>query len=73
MYADDRALALFADFSGLPASVVGKVRTMLPKQSIAPDEIVGIDQIVREAVAAKFIPAPLSQGEIMKMVDIPLR
>ncbi len=37
MYSDPAALKHFSDYSGLPEKVVAKVRTLLPKETMAPD------------------------------------
>jgi NitT/TauT family transport system substrate-binding protein len=71
MYSDPAALKHFSDYSGLPEKVVAKVRALLPKETMAPDQLVGIDQISSEAVAAKFLSAPLTAEQVRELVQIP--
>jgi NitT/TauT family transport system substrate-binding protein len=73
MYSDPQALTMFAEISGLPPSVVAKVRTLLPKATMNPDEIVGIEQIIKEALEGKFITSALSVDQVKAMIDIPLK
>jgi NitT/TauT family transport system substrate-binding protein len=71
MYSDPAALKIFADYSGLPEAVVAKVRGLIPKETMAPDRVVGMDQIIREAQAQKFISAPLTPEQVKELVQIP--
>ena len=71
MYSSPDALKAFAAYSGLPENVVAKVRQLLPKETMAPDQLVGVDQIVAEAQAQKFITAPLTADQIQELVQIP--
>ncbi len=73
MYEDPEALTVFAEISGLPPSVVNKVRTLLPKATMAPDKIVGIEQIITEAIQGKFIASPFSVAQVEAMIDIPTK
>src|SRR3982751_99546 len=49
MYSDPAALKHFADFSNLPEKVVTRVRELLPKDTMNPDQVIGMDQIIAEA------------------------
>jgi NitT/TauT family transport system substrate-binding protein len=71
MYSDPAALKHFSDYSGLPEKVVAKVRALLPKETMAPDRLVGVDQIISEAVSLKFLPAPLTPEQVKELVQIP--
>jgi NitT/TauT family transport system substrate-binding protein len=71
MYSDPAALKIFADYSGLPEAVVAKVRTLIPKDTMAPDRVVGMDQIIAEAQAQKFISAPLTPEQVKELIQIP--
>ena len=73
MYDDPAALKHYAEFSKLPDSVVQQVRGFMPKASLSPDRIVGLDSIVAEAVKNKFLAAPLTPEQIKEMVQIPPR
>ncbi len=71
MYSDPAALKHFSDYSGLPEKVVRRVRELIPKETMSPDRIVGMDQIVSEAVSMKFLPAPLTAEQVKELVQIP--
>ena len=71
MYSDPAALKIFADYSGLPEAVVAKVRGLIPKDTMAPDRVVGMDQIIAEAQAQKFISAPLTPEQVKELIQIP--
>ena len=71
MYSDPAALKHFADYSKLPERVVAKVRELLPKDTMAPDRVVGMDQIIAEAQAQKFIASPLTPEQVKELVQIP--
>jgi NitT/TauT family transport system substrate-binding protein len=71
MYSDPAALKHFADFSTLPEKVVARVRELLPKDTMNPDQVVGMDQIIAEAQAQKFIAAPLTAAQVAELIQIP--
>jgi NitT/TauT family transport system substrate-binding protein len=71
MYSDPAALKHFSDYSGLPERVVRRVRELIPKETMSPDHVVGIDQIVSEAVSMKFLPGPLTPEQVKELVQIP--
>src|SRR5208337_1993294 len=71
MYYDPAGLKHYAEYSNLPEKIVLRVRKLIPKESLATDHIEGIDQIMADAVAGKFIPAALSAEQINELVRIP--
>jgi NitT/TauT family transport system substrate-binding protein len=73
MYADPAALKHYAEFSGLPEAIVRTVRDFIPKETMSPDRVVGMDQVVADAMKLKFIAAPLTQQQIDDFVRIPPR
>jgi NitT/TauT family transport system substrate-binding protein len=70
MYDDPVALKLYADFAGLPEKIVARVRDFIPKETILPEQIVGVDRINADAVKLKFLPALLTPEQITEMVQI---
>ena len=60
MHSDPSAFEIFSEFPNLPERVVSKVRELVPKETLLPDRIVGVDQIIVEAVGMKFLTAPLT-------------
>ena len=70
MYNDPQALKIFAEYARLPDHVVARVRTLIPKETMNPDKVVGIEQIIAEALAGKFITAPLTVAQVEAMINI---
>jgi NitT/TauT family transport system substrate-binding protein len=74
MYSDDAGvLKHYAEYSGFPEKVVKRVREFIPKDSMAPDRIVGIGQIIADATRQRFILAPLSREQVEEFVKIQAR
>ena len=71
MYGDPAALRHYAEFSGLPESIVRTVRGFIPQDTMSPDRIVGMDQVVADAMKLKFIAAALSSEQVGDFVRIP--
>ncbi len=71
MYSDPAALKHYGEYSSLPEKIVLRVRSLIPKESLSPDRVEGIDQIMADAVAGKFIPAPLTAQQVKELVQIP--
>jgi NitT/TauT family transport system substrate-binding protein len=71
MYSDDTAvLKHYADYSGFPERVVKRVRDFIPKETMMPDRILGIDQIISDATKQKFIVQPLTTAQVEEFVKI---
>jgi NitT/TauT family transport system substrate-binding protein len=71
MYSDDPAVFRhYAAYSGFPENVVKRVRDFIPKDTMAPDRIVGMDQIIADATKQKFILAPLTRDQVEEFVKI---
>jgi NitT/TauT family transport system substrate-binding protein len=71
MYSDPAALKVYAEYSNLPEKIVLRVRSLIPKENLATGKVEGIDQIMADAVAGKFIPAPLTAEQVKELVQIP--
>jgi NitT/TauT family transport system substrate-binding protein len=71
MYSSPQALVVFADIAGVPLEVARKLPERVPKIALSPDQIVGMDAIMAEAVATKFMSAPLSKEQITELVQMP--
>jgi NitT/TauT family transport system substrate-binding protein len=72
MYSDDPAvLRRYADYSGFPEQVVKRVREFIPKETMMPDRIMGMDEIVSDAIKQRFLAQPLTQEQIAEFVRIP--
>ena len=71
MYSDPAALKHYGEYSKLPEKIVLRVRSLIPKASMMPGKVEGIDAIMADAVAGKFIPAPLSAEQVKELIQIP--
>ena len=71
MYSDPAALKHYGEYSGLPEKIVLRVRGLIPKENLATGKVEGIDQVMADAVAGKFIPAPLSAEQVKELIQIP--
>ena len=70
VFRSGRAQALRRVFQSA-GKIVLRVRDLIPKESMATDRVEGIDQIMADAVAGKFIPAPLTAEQVKELVQIP--
>ena len=70
MYSSPEALAMYAEIAGIPLSIAEKIKVLVPKESTDPDQIIGMDSIMAEAVAGKFLPAPLTAAQISELVQM---
>ena len=68
MYADPAALRIYGEFSGMPDTVVQRVRPLMPKESMATEHVVGVDQIMGDAVQNKFLAAPLTREQLAELI-----
>src|SRR5215471_8447044 len=68
MYTDPASLKIYAEFAKVPENVVGRVRELIPKDSVATDKVVGVDQIMAEAIQNKFMTAPLTKEQLVELI-----
>lgn len=75
LYSDDPAgLKTYADFVGISVATAKHTRDgFFPKSAVDPDKIVGLDQIVQDAVALKFTATPLTKEQLAELIQIPPR
>jgi NitT/TauT family transport system substrate-binding protein len=74
MYDNPAALKVYAEFVGISEAKARRTRDdFFPKRAIDPDNIIGLDSIVQDAVALKFTSAPLSKAQLSELVQIPPR
>ena len=70
MYSSPEALAMYAEIGNLPLSIAEKMQILVPKESTNPDQIVGMDSVIAEAVATKFLSAPLTKEQVSELVQM---
>jgi NitT/TauT family transport system substrate-binding protein len=72
MYSSPAALVVFSEIANVPLDVAQKIPGQVPKEALSPDQIVGMDAIMAEAVATKFMSAPLTREQISELVRMPI-
>lgn len=75
LYSDDpAALKTYADFVGISVATAKRTRDgFFPKSAVDPDKIIGLDQIVQDAVLLKFTTAALTKEQLAELIQIPPR
>lgn len=64
MYTDDQALEAYAGVVKVPVPIVKRTREeFYPKNNLRVDRLSGIDQAMADAIALKFLSAPLSKDQ----------
>jgi NitT/TauT family transport system substrate-binding protein len=70
MYSSPEALQIYAEIASVPLPIAQKMQTLITKDSANPDQIVGMDSIVAEAIATKFLAAQLTKDQIAELVQM---
>ena len=74
MYTDPAALKLYADWLKITVEKAKRTRDdFFPRPSVEPDQITGLDAIVKDAVALKFTATELTKDQLADMIQIPPR
>lgn len=64
MYANDAALEVYAKFVGVPVEQARSIRDdFYPKEALRLDRLSGLDNATKDAIAQKFLAAPLSKEQ----------
>lgn len=72
MYASPEALARYLAFSGLPETAVRRMLAdFIPKDSLETGAVLGVDVSMKDAVAFKFLSAPLTDAQLAELIRIP--
>jgi NitT/TauT family transport system substrate-binding protein len=74
MYGDAAVFRHYADFMGIGEATMRRARDgFYPKAALDPDAIVGIDAVNADAVAFKYMAAPLTREQLAELIRIPPR
>jgi NitT/TauT family transport system substrate-binding protein len=74
MYTDPKALKVYSEWLNITEAKAKRTRDdFFPRSSIEPDKIVGLDTIVKDAVALKFTANELTKAQLEEMIQIPPR
>jgi NitT/TauT family transport system substrate-binding protein len=72
MYTNPAAMKHYVEFVKIPENIGKRVRDdFFPREALDPDTIVGLDQILPDAVALKYIAAPLTREQLTELIQIP--
>ncbi len=72
MYAGDESLKMYAEFAGINIEDARRiVQEFDPKEMLIPDRVLGLADLMPDAVKFKFIPQPLSEAQLKELVQIP--
>jgi NitT/TauT family transport system substrate-binding protein len=74
MYAGDAPLKIHADWLGITIDKARRTRDdFFPKAALDPDRVVGLDVIVKDAVALKYTQSILGDAQLTELIHIPPR
>jgi NitT/TauT family transport system substrate-binding protein len=72
MYQSPEAAKNYAQYAGVGEGLVRRLReSFFPNISIWSDKISGIDSLMADAIRFKFIPVPLTKGQLAQLIQIP--
>jgi NitT/TauT family transport system substrate-binding protein len=74
MYADPDALKAYAEWLKIPEAKAKRTRDdFFPREALNPDRVVGLDTIVKDAVALKYTATELTRDQLADLIQIPPR
>jgi NitT/TauT family transport system substrate-binding protein len=72
MYGGDEPLKMYAEFANISLDDARRIREEFdPKEMLIPDRVLGIAQLVPDAMKFKFIAQPLSEEQLKELVQVP--
>jgi NitT/TauT family transport system substrate-binding protein len=72
MYGDPAALGAYAKFSGAPVAIAKQVRDeFYPKDGLTVDRISGLDSVMADGVANRYLAAPLTREQLGALFKVP--
>jgi NitT/TauT family transport system substrate-binding protein len=74
MYKNPKALEIYSEWLNIPVAKAKRTRDDFFKPpAIEPDNVVGLDQIVKDAVDLKFTAQELTKDQLKELIQIPPR
>ena len=74
VYATPEGLRAYAAWASLSEATARRaLAEFLPKSAVDPDRLSGLDDVMADAVAFKYIPAPLAPAQLDALIQIPER
>ena len=72
MYASEEAVKIYAEFAKIGIEDARRVREEFdPKEMVIPDRVVGLSDLMPDAVKFKYLSQPLTAKELEELVQIP--
>ena len=72
IYSTPEGLKAYAAFAKLPEETAKRaLREFLPLSAVDPDRISGVDEVIADAIAFKFITAPLTPAQRAELIRVP--
>jgi NitT/TauT family transport system substrate-binding protein len=69
-----RRAKVYAAYGKVSEKLARRIRDeFLPKAALQPDRVLGLDQIMRDAIEFKFMTASLSNEQLAAAIQIPAR
>ena len=74
VYATPDGIKAYAAWASISESTARRaLQEFLPKAAVDPDRISGLDDVMADAVAFKYIAAPLTKAQLDELIQIPER
>ncbi len=72
MYGGDEALKVYADFAEVTVDEARLIREEFdPREMVEPDRVMGLPDLMKDAVTLKYLTAPLTEAQLAELVRIP--
>ena len=72
MYSDQRAIAMYATYASIPEKTAQTVRDQFyPKTMLQLDTVAGMPELMQDAIAFKYLTAPLTQKQLDELLQFP--
>ena len=72
MYADDRAIAAFAQYAAISPAMARRVRdNFYPKAMLQLDRVMGLAELIEDAIAFKYVAQPLTPAQTAELLQTP--
>ena len=74
LYSNPEGPKTYAGYGKVSEKLAIRIRDeFLPKAALQPDQVFGIDSVMQDAIAYKFLAAPLSKEQLAQAIQIPPR
>jgi len=74
LYDNPEGAKVYAAYGKVSEKLALRIRDeFLPKAALQPDRVLGLEQVMRDAIEFKFMTAPLSNEQLAEAIKIPAR